>query len=104
MQEVRQGLSDLDMPASRQITLAISDSSFGLRKAHTYASVMGRCGGSLRGKLCKLSAPLARPVIEQLDLFHSSILQTLEQMQQHISDLERQIQDMKQDNPSQEKK
>ena len=79
MQEIRQGLSDTTLSDA---TLAKLSQSAGLqsdlRKAHEHAPVLGRCGGSIRGKCCNLFAPLLKPVIEQLDLYHNAIIRTLE--------------------------
>ena len=53
-----------------------------LRQAANTANVLGRCGGSLRGKFCKCLAPLVLPVVEQLNLHHGAVVTTL----QHIHD------------------
>ena len=79
MAEIRQGLSDTDLsPATQRHLASLGGLQDSLRQAYTTASLLGRCGGSLRGRLCKLLAPLARPVIEQIDLFHAAIVRSLE--------------------------
>jgi hypothetical protein len=103
MQEVREGLADMDLATERRAALEkASRSSFGMQKAHAHASVMGRCEGSLRGKLCKFVSPLALPVIEQLDIFHSSMLQIMTEMQERITNLEGQVRKLEQDADKQE--
>jgi hypothetical protein len=79
MEEVRQGLADTAISDATQVQAhqlaSIQDT---LRQAHAHASVLGRCGGSLRGRVCRMAAPLARPIIEQIDLFHAAIVRCLE--------------------------
>ncbi len=79
MEEVRQGLADTSLSDATQANLAQNTSlQSHLRQAHEHAPVLGRSGGSLRGKCCRLLAPLAKPVIEQLDLFHHTVLRVIE--------------------------
>lgn len=78
MKEIRSGLEDTTLSDA---TAAAAASNFSMqadiRKATATAGVLGRCGGSLRGRLCRLIAPLALPVIEQLNLFHTATVSAL---------------------------
>ena len=111
MADLRRGMQDNDVPrpddseeANRRELRA------SLRKATETASVLGRCGGSLRGKLCKLLAPLALPVVEQLNLHNSAVVTALGQIQEsrkkieameaRIKDLEAEIADLTRGTPS----
>ncbi len=81
MEEVRQGLNGISLSdASRAHLEQHAGVQNHLRQTHEYSAVLGRCGGSLRGKGCKLLAPIIKPVIEQLDLFHHAVIRTLEQV------------------------
>ncbi len=74
-----------------------------LRKATETADILGRCGGSLRGKLCKQLARLALPVVEQINMHHSAVIDSLntthsiqkEDLENRISKLEIEINDLK---------
>lgn len=78
MREIRKGLESQELTAESQASLDAYPSPYhDLKRATHAAPVMGRCGGSLRGKLCRWMAPLLHPVIEQLDLFHDAILAAL---------------------------
>lgn len=103
MHEIRSGLEDTTLSAATAGIAAASLSlQSDLRKSAETAGVLGRCGGSIRGRLCLLLAPLARPVIEQLDLFHAATVSTLSKLaglaDDHVAaiqktvDLERRVQ------------
>lgn len=95
MEEVRQGLSDTTLSDSARANLAQhAGLQANLRQAHEHASVMGRCGGSLSGKCCKLFAPLAKPVIEQLNRFHNATIRVLEQMAGTQSEMQTKMQEL----------
>ncbi len=74
-----------------------------LRKATETADILGRCGGSLRGKLCKLLARIALPVVEQINMHHSAVIDALasthkiqkEDLEARITKLEEEIKDLK---------
>lgn len=51
-----------------------------LRRANAAVDVLGRCGGSLRGRLCKLLARFALPVVEQQNAHNSAITTALNQI------------------------
>jgi len=84
MNEIRSGLDDTMLSDS---TIAASESGrtlqSELRKAAGAAALLGRCGGSLRGRLCRLLAAPARPVVEQLDLFHAAVCGALGKLAEH---------------------
>ena len=112
MEEVRQGLSDTSLSdatkAQREQQAGLQSN---LRQAHAHASVMGRCGGSLRGTCCKLLAPIARPIIEQLDILHTAVIRSLEQLsgtqsdtRTRLADLEKRIATLESKEHSQESK
>jgi hypothetical protein len=78
MEEVRRGMQDNDVPRPDDAGEADRrELRASLRRATETASVLGRCGGSMRGKLCKLLAPLALPVLEQLNLHHAAVVAAL---------------------------
>jgi hypothetical protein len=74
-----------------------------LRKAAESAEVLGRCNGSLRGKLCKKLAWVAKPVVEQINLHNTAVIKSLNLMnkiqaevfKEHINRLENEIQSLK---------
>ena len=77
--EIRSGLDDTTLSDA---TKAAADTATGsiqhdLQKLAQTASLLGRCGGSLRGRLCLLLSRIARPVVEQVDLFHAAVSSTL---------------------------
>jgi len=77
--EIRSGLDDTTLSDA---TKAAADTATGsiqhdLQKLAQTASLLGRCGGSLRGRLCLLLSGIARPVVEQVDLFHAAVSSTL---------------------------
>lgn len=79
MLEVRQGLADTSLSdAARAQAAQWADDQALCQQLHAHASVLGRCGGSLRGRLCRWLAPLVKPVIEQIDLFHAALVRLLE--------------------------
>jgi hypothetical protein len=78
MNEIRRGLEDTSLSDATAAAIAANCSlQADIRKAAATAGVLGRCGGSLRGRVCRLLAPLALPVIEQLDLFHAAAVSVL---------------------------
>lgn len=78
MEEVRRGLQDNEVSRPDDADEADRrELRASLRRATETASVLGRCGGSMRGKLCKLLAPLALPVLEQLNLHHAAVVTAL---------------------------
>jgi len=111
MEEVRQGMQDTDMPRPDDSDEADRrELRASLRKATETASVLGRCSGSMRGKLCKLLAPLALPVVEQLNLHHAAVVTALkhirrpgtdaEDIEERLSRLEAEIEALKQEKGS----
>ena len=70
-----------------------------LRKASETVDVMGRTGGSLRGKLCRMLSWFAWPVIEQINLHNKAVLDPLnrlyayqkEELEPRIAALEEQL-------------
>jgi hypothetical protein len=77
--ELRQGMDDPAPPCSTDPdTAAHRDLQASLRKATATASVLGRCEGSLRGKLCKKLAWVAQPIVEQLNLHHRAVIAALD--------------------------
>ncbi len=81
VQELRQGMHDNSVSRPDNSEEADRrDLRASLRRAADTANLLGRCGGSLRGKLCKFLAPLALPVVEQLNLHHGAVVTAL----QHI--------------------
>jgi len=84
MNEIRSGLDDTTLSDT---TIAAAESGrtlqSELRKAAGAAALLGRCGGSLRGRLCRLLAAPARPVVEQLDLFHAAVCGALGKLTEH---------------------
>jgi len=81
MDEIRQGLSDTSLSeATRAESEQLASLQGSLRQAHAHAPVLGRCGGSLRGRLCKCLSPLVKPIIDQIDLFHGTLIRLLEKL------------------------
>lgn len=84
MNEIRSGLDDTTLSDA---TLAAAESGRSIQselcKAAGAASLLGRCGGSLRGRLCRLLAVPAKPVVEQLDLFHAAVCAALGKLAEH---------------------
>ena len=81
MAEVRQGLADTTLSdATRAQAERLGGQQTSLRQAHEYAPVLGRCGGSFSGRVCRWLRPLAKPVIEQIDLFHQTVIRMLQQL------------------------
>ncbi len=108
MAEVRQGLSDTALSETTRENLENNTSlQVNLRQTHEHASVLGRCKGSLRGKCCSAFAPLAKPIIEQLDRFHNATVRVLEQIagtqkhtQSRLHALELRLQELESKEPS----
>lgn len=81
MDEIRQGLADTSLSDHTQAQAEkLASQQAILRQANEHASVLGRCNGSLSGRACKWLKPLGKPVIEQVDLFHKSVIRLLEQL------------------------
>ncbi len=81
VQELREGMQDSSVSHLENSEQADQRGlRMSLRRATETADILGRCGGSLRGKLCKLLARLALPVVEQLNLHHDAVVGAL----QHI--------------------
>jgi len=107
MQEVRSGLDDTTLSEATATTAQAGVSlQADLRQASESASVLGRCGGSLRGRLCLRLAPLVLPVIEQLNRFHSALLNGQTKLAgehtataRHIADLEQRVSALEQRMP-----
>ncbi len=81
MEEIRSGLADTRISDDTAAAAAAGSLSSDVRQAATASGVLGRCGGSLRGRLCLLLAPVARPVVEQLDLFHAAVVRSLSRLE-----------------------
>ncbi len=79
--ELRQGMDDIT---------PVKYSGVGaIRKANETSDVLGRCGGSLRGKLCLLlSRFIFLPVVEQLNAHHASIVSALRQLQSELQSVD----------------
>ena len=75
----------------------------GLRRAAETADILGRCGGSLRGRICRQLARIALPVVEQINLHHNAVVDSLNGMHEsqkndleaRISKLEQEIETLK---------
>jgi len=75
---LRQGMDDTTpFDETLHTTNAQQKLKFHLRKAAESANTLGRCDGSLRGRLCKKLAYIALPVIEQLDIYHNAVINAL---------------------------
>lgn len=103
MREIRSGLEDTTLSETTARAAAADSSLQGeLRKAAASTSLLGRCGGSLRGRVCRLLAKPARPVVEQIDLFHSAVCAALgklaecrgaqQETEQKVVELEKRLQ------------
>jgi hypothetical protein len=81
IQELRSGMDDA-APLSASVSGASERRKLqgGLRKANASIDVLGRCGGSLRGRLCLQLARLALPVVEQLNAHHAAVVAVLSQL------------------------
>jgi len=74
-----------------------------LRNATETSEVLGRCGGSMRGKLCKLLARIGLPVVEQINMHNTAIIKSLnlinnaqqETLETRIVKLESEIENLK---------
>ena len=94
--ELREGMRDAAPPAEfHPETGPRKKLKSSLRKASETADVLGRSGGSLRGKVCKLLAWFGLPVVEQLNLHHKAVVDALNQLHAYQKDeLERRIADL----------
>jgi hypothetical protein len=78
IQELREGMADIESSHPSDPEAAVRrELRASLRKATETADVLGRCGGSLRGKLCKLLAFIVFPVVEQLNMHHVAVVAAL---------------------------
>ncbi len=78
IQELREGMADIEASHPSDPDAAVRrELRASLRKATETADVLGRCGGSLRGKLCKLLAFIVLPVVEQLNMHHAAVVTAL---------------------------
>jgi uncharacterized small protein (DUF1192 family) len=100
--ELRRGMDDTTPFADNHPGQA-GEISAALRKASASSDVLGRCGGSLRGKLCKLLAKFALPVVEQINTHNSAVTDALnqisntqiQQLEERIATLEQELQKLK---------
>jgi hypothetical protein len=81
IQDLRSGMDDVT-PLSASVSGASERRKLlgGVRKANASIDVLGRCGGSLRGRLCLQVARLALPVVEQLNAHHAAVVAVLTQL------------------------
>jgi len=95
--ELRRGMDNTDLPPdSPPDTGPRKKLKSSLRKAAETADVMGRTGGSLRGKLCRLLSWFAVPLIEQINLHNKAVLDALNQIHNYQKeDLEMRIEKLK---------
>ncbi len=97
MQEVRSGLDDVTLSeATTAAAQAGASLQADLRQATESSSVFGRCGGSLRGRLCLRLAPLVLPVTEQFNRFHAAIVNGLTRLAGEHTASARRIADLEQ--------
>jgi len=81
IQELREGMGDTEPLQTAGVSGgARRELKASLRKANETVDVLGRCGGSLRGKLCLQLARLALPVVEQLNAYHAATVAALTQL------------------------
>jgi len=100
MQEIRDGLSQSSLsPETRSAAAELASIRTSLEKMSVTAPLLGRCEGSVRGRLCKAASPLALPVTEQIDLFHEATLQTLRLLAGAIENVETRLQRLEQAPP-----
>ncbi len=95
MQEIRDGLSQSSLsPETRAAAAQLASIRTSLEKMSVTAPLLGRCEGSVRGRLCKALNPLALPVTEQINLFHDATLQALRLLAGAIEDVETRLQQL----------
>ena len=81
IKEIRQGMADTESSSPSDPEEARLRGLRGsLRKATETSDVLGRCGGSIRGKLCQALAPVLLPVVEQLNMHHAAVVAALNQL------------------------
>lgn len=86
MNEIRSGIEDTTLSEATMAAAASSGNlQAELRKAAETTHLLGRCGGSMRGRLCRLFAGPAKPVVEQLDLFHAAVCGALGKLAESCS-------------------
>jgi hypothetical protein len=89
VRKLRQGMDDTKPLAPLgPATAGRRELSSSLRKAAETSDVLGRCGGSIRGKLCKMLAFLVFPVIEQLNMHHGAVVSALNHVRDSRADAE----------------
>jgi len=102
--DLRQGMDDTTLLQDSHPEMGNQQKlNSSLRKASETADILGRCGGSLRGKLCKLLARIALPVVEQINMHHSAVVDSLnaahniqkEDLENRISKLETETKELK---------
>ncbi len=105
VQELRQGMSDTEILCSdNNKATARRQNQAAVRKTVETADVLGRCGGSVRGKLCLWLAKLAWPVVEQLNMHHQAVVDALNQqnelLEERLKTLEDEIDSLRQESMS----
>ncbi len=97
--ELREGLNDPTPPLdAHPETGPRKKLKSSLRKASETADVLGRSGGSLRGKVCKILAYFGWPVVEQLNLHHKAVVNALNQLHTYQKEeLEKRIEVLEQE-------
>jgi hypothetical protein len=85
---IRQGLEDNShFDESQHKMDALQKLKSSLRKAAASAEVLGRCDGSMRGKICKKLAWFAKPVVEQMDMHNAAVIKTLNMLNETQSEI-----------------
>ena len=78
IQELRQGMDDITPVTSSASAASERRQLQGdLRKANESSDVLGRCGGSVRGRLCLQLARFVLPIVEQLNAHHAAVVAAL---------------------------
>lgn len=108
VQNLRTGMDDTEtLPSNDPQSTLRCELRGALRQANATADTLGRCGGSLRGKLCNQLARIALPVVEQLNRHHAAVVtaltrladthDTTAKLEIRLAELEAELQTLKQE-------
>jgi hypothetical protein len=86
IEELRQGMDDITpVTSSTSGASELRQLQGDLRKANESSDVLGRCGGSLRGRLCLQMARFVLPIVEQLNAHHAAVVAALTKLSEQQS-------------------
>lgn len=93
--EIRQGLQDNTLSdATQSNSQSVMQTQQALRKLAASTDVLGRCQGSLRGRLCLKAAHLTLPIVEQINAFTTTTHQILTHMEDQVTSLTQRVEQL----------